>query len=213
MAKLAAAIDQLRALGVALPPGRLFLDAYGDSLVMSQQLIGLIQSGRKRAGACLLWSLQADGEAAPAVGDVAVVVDHLGRPVLLTPTTAVAVVPFCEVTAEFAAKEGEGDLSLEYWRRGHWAFFSRECAAIGREPSDQMPVVCVEFEVAWHRVLVVQKESIWAASPTAISAKAHRAGVPPSDFDSESTSAPKPTRAAHSLPEGRAAECTYSGHR
>ena len=151
MDTLAAAIDQLRALGATLPAGRLFLDQYGDSPAMSQQLIALIRSGRKRAGACLLWSLQAEGEAVPAVGDVAVVVDHLGKPVLLTPTTAVAVVPFCEVTAEFAAKEGEGDLSLAYWRRGHWAFFSRECAAIGREPSDQMPVVCVEFEVSWQR--------------------------------------------------------------
>lgn len=29
---------------------------------------------------------------------------------------------FCDVTAEFARKEGEGDLSLEYWQREHQRF-------------------------------------------------------------------------------------------
>ena len=43
--------------------------------------------------------------------------------------------------------EGEGDGSLAYWRDAHWAFFSRECARIGRAPSEAMPVVCSVFEV------------------------------------------------------------------
>lgn len=47
----------------------------------------------------------------------------------------------------YAAREGEGDGSLAYWRESHWAFFSRECARIGREPAPDMPVVCAEFEL------------------------------------------------------------------
>ena len=57
------------------------------------------------------------------------------------------VVPFNEVSAEFAAREGEGDGSLEYWRKAHWAYFSRECGRMGREPIETMPVVCSSFEV------------------------------------------------------------------
>jgi uncharacterized protein YhfF len=61
--------------------------------------------------------------------------------------TEVEVVPFNQVSARFAAREGEGDSSLEYWRQAHWAFFSRECQRIGRVPNEQMPVVCCSFEV------------------------------------------------------------------
>jgi hypothetical protein len=46
-----------------------------------------------------------------------------------------------------SAIEGEGDGSLEFWREGHWRFFSRACARIRREPTLDMPVVCTVFEL------------------------------------------------------------------
>ena len=94
-----------------------------------------------------MWAMEADGDVFPAVGDVEIVVDHLNAPALITRITSVAVVPYAEVTPEYAAIEGEGDGSLAYWRDAHWAFFSRECARIGRAPSEAMPVVCSVFEV------------------------------------------------------------------
>ena len=60
---------------------------------------------------------------------------------------SLSIVPYNEVTAEYAAIEGEGDGSLEYWRRAHWNFFSRECKRIGREPTESMSVICSVFEV------------------------------------------------------------------
>ena len=39
------------------------------------------------------------------------------------------------------------DAEFEARRRAHWSFFSRECARIGRQPSQDMPVVCTSFEV------------------------------------------------------------------
>ena len=66
---------------------------------------------------------------------------------LVVQNQSVEIVPFNEVTAEYAAIEGEGDGSLDYWRRTHEAFFSRECKRIGRQPSENMPVVCCVFEV------------------------------------------------------------------
>jgi uncharacterized protein YhfF len=35
-------------------------------------------------------------------------------------------VRYDQVTAEMAAKEGEGDKSLAFWREGHREFFTRE---------------------------------------------------------------------------------------
>ena len=88
-----------------------------------------------------------DGDPLPAVGDIEIVVDHLNAPALITRVTSVAVVPYSEVTPEYAAIEGEGDGSLAFWREAHWAFFSRECHRIGRTPSQDMPVVCSVFEL------------------------------------------------------------------
>ena len=61
---------------------------------------------------------------------------------------------FDEVTAEFAATEGEGDGSLEYWQRAHRAYFGRECRRIGRIPTPTMPVICERFEVVFRGPLV-----------------------------------------------------------
>jgi uncharacterized protein YhfF len=140
-------LAQLAASGVALPPGRVRLDAYGDSPDLSRALIELISEGRKRAGTGLLWSFEHEGEPLPEVGDIEIVLDHGGMPALVTRLVRVEVLPFDEVDAEYAAIEGEGDGSLAYWRAVHHDFFDRECARIGREPDDSMPVVCSVFEV------------------------------------------------------------------
>lgn len=138
---------KLAAAGVELPAGNLRVDGYGDSPELSAALIELIVSGRKRAGTGLVWAYEADGEPLPRLGDIEIVVDHANEPVLVTRITSVEVVPFEAVTAEYAAIEGEGDGSLAYWQRGHWAFFSRECARLGREPAPDMPVMCSVFEL------------------------------------------------------------------
>lgn len=136
----------LRRLGIEVPQSAK-VGAFGDSPEQSRQLLDLIRSGRKRAGAALLWAHEAEGEAIPEAGELEVVVDHLNRPSLVTRITEVEVVPFSMVGADFAAREGEGDASLEYWRAEHWDFFSRECRRIGRKPHESMPVVCCSFEV------------------------------------------------------------------
>jgi len=133
--------------GIALPPGPVRVDGYGDSEALSESLLALIRSGRKRAGTGLLWAYEYDGEEISRTGDIEIVIDHLNQPALVTRITSAKVVPYGEVTAEYAAIEGEGDGSLEYWRKAHWAFFSRECERIGREASESMPVVCSIFEV------------------------------------------------------------------
>ncbi len=147
MPPLAALITKLQAVGISLPPGRLRTDQYGDSPELSRELIELIRTGPKRAGTSLLWAHEAEAEELPQVGDIEIVLDHAFEPTLVTRVTRVEVVPFDQVTAEYAAIEGEGDGSLEFWREGHWDFFSRECARIGRVPQNDMPVVCSVFEL------------------------------------------------------------------
>ena len=144
---LESVLQKLKAQGITLPQGPVRVDGYGDSPELSTELLSLIKSGRKRAGTGLLWAYEHDREAIAAAGDIEIVIDHRSQPALITRIVRSEIVAFNAVSAEYAAIEGEGDGSLEYWRKGHWNFFSRECRRIGREPTETMPVICNVFEV------------------------------------------------------------------
>ena len=120
-----------------------------DNQKDADELVELVLAGQKRATAGALWSYEAEGEAIPAVGDFSVVTEWSGVARCVIRTIAIEIMPFDEVTEEFAATEGEGDGSLEYWRRGHWAHFTREAELSGRMPTPDMPVVCERFEAVF----------------------------------------------------------------
>lgn len=140
-------VAKLKDRGITLPPGPVHADGYGDSPELSASLLELIRSGRKRAGTGLLWAYEHDGEHIARAGDIEIAVDHLHEPAIVTRIVSSEVVPFNRVTAEYAAIEGEGDGSLDDWRKAHWSYFSRECRRIGRVPDESMPVICCVFEV------------------------------------------------------------------
>ncbi|CAG9228326.1 ASCH domain-containing protein [Paraburkholderia tropica] len=140
-------ITKLAQQGIDLPRQDIRIGAFGDSEALSESLLGLILAGRKDGTCSLRWSWEHDGEAIPKVGDIEIVLDWNDRPALVRRITRVDIVPFDNVSDEFAASEGEGDLSLMYWRTEHWRFFLDECKRIGREPDGAMPLVCERFEV------------------------------------------------------------------
>ncbi|RKP43903.1 ASCH domain-containing protein [Trinickia fusca] len=133
--------------GIDLSRANVRIGSYGDSEHSSAMLISLIKAKVKRATCSLLWSWEFDGERLPQEGDIEIVLDFCNRPVLLLQTTKVEMVPFAKVSSEFAAAEGEGDLSIEYWRAEHWKFFGRECQRIGRQPVASMVLVCETFDL------------------------------------------------------------------
>lgn len=122
---------------------------FDDNEPDANALADLVLAGVKRATACLVWSFEHAGRSPPGPGALSVLTYWDGKPACVIETLEVEVVPFEQVSAEFAASEGEGDASLEYWRRVHWAYFGRECARLGREPSPVMPVACERFRVIY----------------------------------------------------------------
>lgn len=61
----------------------------------------------------------------------------------------VEIVAFNKITPEFAATEGEGDKSLEYWKKVHWDYYHRELADTKYKPTEDMPIVCEYFKVVF----------------------------------------------------------------
>ncbi len=82
-----------------------------------------------------------------AVGDLSIITNWDGEPLCIIETTEVQVKAFNQVDEQHAYDEGEGDRSLAYWRQVHWQVFSAECAALGRKPTEDMPLVCERFRV------------------------------------------------------------------
>lgn len=140
-------VDALNEEGIHLPDGEVRIDSFGDSEALSNALILLISSGTKRATSSLLWSWEFEGDALPKAGDIEIVLDWDSRPALVLRTATVEIVSFARVSAEFAASEGEGDLSLSNWQVEHWRFFSDECLRIGRVVDESMPLVCETFDI------------------------------------------------------------------
>lgn len=120
---------------------------FSDNEPDAIELATLVLGGAKTGTASLAWTYEAKVAPLPAAGDFSIVTDWHGAPLCVIETTGVVLAPFDAVTAGFAASEGEGDRSLEHWRRVHWDYFGRECARLGLSPVRDMPVVCENFRV------------------------------------------------------------------
>ncbi len=147
MVSISEIVAQLRQKGITLKADAPSLGRYGNSRESSARLIDLIINGEKRATTSLWWSYEVEGEPLATAGTIEIVLDWDERPVAILRYMDVFVVPFNEVTADYAFAEGENDRSLEQWRKSHWEFFRKECQGINRLPTDDMPVVCVRFEL------------------------------------------------------------------
>lgn len=112
-------------------------------------LAALVMSGVKTATASAYPLYEVDAEPIPVVGEYSVILDSKEEAVCIIRTSKVTVLPFSEVGADHAFREGEGDKSLAYWRAVHEAFFTDEMVAAGLVFTEAMPVVCEEFEVVY----------------------------------------------------------------
>jgi len=122
---------------------------FDDNESDANELADLVLRGRKLATASLLWEYETGDKRSPQAGDLSVVKDWDGIPLCVIETSEVEVRAFKDVDEDFAAAEGEGDLSLEYWENAHWAYFGRGCSELGRQRSPEMSVVCERFRVVF----------------------------------------------------------------
>lgn len=73
------------------------------------------------------------------------------EPIAILENKKVYITTFDQVSAEHAYKEGEGDRSLDYWKKVHFEFWTTifKLENITNIDIEKMKVVCEEFQVIW----------------------------------------------------------------
>lgn len=115
----------------------------------ANELAGLVKKGIKKATASLHCLYEIENESIPKVGDYIIITNWKGMAQCIIQITSINIIPFKEVTEEFAAKEGEGDKTLSFWRKVHRKFFTLELKEHNKKFSEDMLVICEEFEVGY----------------------------------------------------------------
>ena len=115
---------------------------------MADELAELILIGKKTAS-CSAYDewLYENEDPKSKIGSYTIVLNSKDEPVGIIQYTDMTIMPFNEVTEEFARAEGEGDLSYDYWYNGHVKFFTELMPQIGKEFYEAMPVVCERWKL------------------------------------------------------------------
>lgn len=118
--------------------------SFGNTPEMANDLLRLVLLGKKVATCSLLRAYHDEPNAIPRVGLFSVICDGNNIPKCVVFYTDTFVCSFKDVTEKHAREEGEGDLTLEYWRKVHHDFFS----AYGNFSEDEN-LICERFRVVY----------------------------------------------------------------
>lgn len=121
--------------------------AFGDTEAMADELAQLVLTGQKTgtSSAYELYFLPGEAEPLPQTGQIDIILDGREEPVGVIQNIRVDHLPFKDVSADQARKEGEGDLSLAYWLRVHLKFWEPYFALKELPFNEQTPIVYEEF--------------------------------------------------------------------
>ncbi len=99
--------------------------SFGDNAEMADDLAQLVLEGKKTATSSLLRFFKEENEPLPKVGNRSYIKNSKGEPLCVIELEEIVVMPFNDVGERLAMAEGEGDLSLKYWREEHKRFFMK----------------------------------------------------------------------------------------
>ncbi len=125
------------------------VEQFADTPEAATTVGHLVRAGIKTTTSSLLWGLEHLEIPIPKAGKIELIVDGEGKPLCIIELTEVEIKPFNAVDGRFAYEYGEGERTLDAWRRDNWDFHSRWCVEIGREPSETMPIVCQRFHLLY----------------------------------------------------------------
>ncbi|HVF47789.1 MAG TPA: ASCH domain-containing protein [Pyrinomonadaceae bacterium] len=124
---------------------------FGHTPELAEELAALVLQGKKTATASLAETNLRKPDEAPIHNGYSVVTDYYGEPMCVVQTTEMRHMAFRDVDPVFAAQEGEGDRSLEYWQRVHRECFTLEAERLGFSFDENSVVCCERFRLLYPR--------------------------------------------------------------
>jgi uncharacterized protein YhfF len=120
----------------------------GSSRESADEGAAAILAGIKTATSSGHWNYP-DGRL-PFAGALSVLLDGSGRALAIVETAGVEIIRFGEVDAARASAYGEGERSLDWWRRVIGAWYLADAAAHGVVLDDDTPLI-------WERIAVLRR--------------------------------------------------------
>lgn len=109
----------------------------------------LVVEGKKQATTSLHALYELQEEDLPSVNDLSIITDYEKNPVAIIQTIKVEVKPFNEIDETYATLEGEGDLSLTYWKKVHKETFEQDAKKHKITFNEDSLVVCEIFKTIY----------------------------------------------------------------
>lgn len=124
---------------------------FGNTEAMADELVQLVLDGKKTgtSSGYELYFLPGETEVLPKSGQIDIMLDGREQPVGVIQNISVEVLPFKDVNDDQAHKEGEGDLSLDYWRRVHIKYWEPYYQVNKLPFNDDTLIVYEEFKVIY----------------------------------------------------------------
>ena len=119
--------------------------SFGNTKDMADKLAELVNCNIKTATTSA-FELYEIGENIPKALDYNIILNDSKKPVCITQTKLVYIIPYNLITPEHAWHEGEGDRSYQYWRDVHDRYFSERYKLIGKDFYEQAPMICEVFQ-------------------------------------------------------------------
>lgn len=116
--------------------------AFGDSPEMADKLLSLVLAKKKTATVSVIL----EGERAPKIGDLSLVLDGSGHSACVIKTLSLETVRFCDLSWDMVKLEGEDD-NFDQWKAGNKRYWTRDAKKRGYTFSDQTLMTFERFEV------------------------------------------------------------------
>ncbi len=122
---------------------------FAGSREITDDLIALYLSGKKTAGSSIEEDFISAGDDPPKIGNFWIVLNSTETPSCILKTEKIVRHKFRDVPVGIAMAEGEGDLTLEYWRRVHKEFYSPYLKKWGLESIEDATVITEFFTLVY----------------------------------------------------------------
>ena len=125
-------------------------DFFHNTREDANRLAELTVDGKKKASSGLYILYKQYNVDLPKVENKQIITDFDGKARAIIETKSVDTIPFNKISKDYAELDmGTNIKPLEKWKKAHWDFFAEVMEESGKDPTEEMLIVCERFETIW----------------------------------------------------------------